>query len=174
MTLLFRRCYTVPEFHSVGQGAHGLDETRAGAKTAYSPVVSDSATHRGARLGLPAEGPGSIAGFGRRLVAVIVDWVLCELIAVGLLHADLGGGSGGSFMPLAVFAVENVLLVGTVGSTIGHRLLGMRVVPAAPGFFPLRVLVRTALLCLFFPALFSDSDGRGLHDRFAGTAIVRL
>jgi hypothetical protein len=33
--------------------------------------------------------------------------------------------------------------------------------------------VRTALLCLFFPALFSDSDGRGMHDRAAGTAIVR-
>lgn len=115
-----------------------------------------------------------MAGFGRRLVAVVIDWVLCELIAVGLFHADLGGGSGGSFVPLAVFAVENVLLVGTTGSTIGHRLLGMRVVPTMAGFFPLRVLVRTALLCLFFPALFSDRDGRGLHDRVAGTAITRI
>jgi uncharacterized RDD family membrane protein YckC len=114
-----------------------------------------------------------MAGLGRRLAAVVIDWLLCQLIAVGLLGADLRGGSAGSLVPLAVFAVENLLLVGTLGSTVGHRALGLRVVQAGPGLFPLQVAVRTALLCLFFPALFSDSDGRGMHDRAAGTAIVR-
>lgn len=130
-------------------------------------------THRGARWGMPAEGAGSMAGLGRRLAAVIVDWLLCQLIAVGLLHADLRAGSPGSFLPLGVFALENLLLVGSLGSTLGHRLLGLRVVQVRPGAFPVQVLVRTALLCLFVPALIVDGDGRGLHDRAAGTAIVR-
>ncbi len=122
---------------------------------------------------MPAEGPGAMASFGRRLVAVIVDWVLCELIAAGLFGADLAAGGAGSFVPLAVFAAENLLLVATLGTTVGHRLLGIRVLQVGPGFFPLQVTVRTALLCLFLPALFIDADGRGLHDRLAGTAIVR-
>jgi hypothetical protein len=33
--------------------------------------------------------------------------------------------------------------------------------------------VRTALLLLVIPAVVWDADGRGLHDRVAGTAIVR-
>ena len=41
----------------------------------------------------------------------------------------------------------------------------------APGL--LSALVRTALLCLVVPAVVWDADGRGLHDRVAGTAIVR-
>jgi uncharacterized RDD family membrane protein YckC len=31
-------------------------------------------------------------------------------------------------VPLAVFVLMNLLLVGTLGSTVGHRLLGIRVV----------------------------------------------
>jgi uncharacterized RDD family membrane protein YckC len=38
---------------------------------------------------------------------------------------------------------------------------------------PLRILARTGLLCLFVPALIFDRDGRGLHDRFTDTAVVR-
>jgi uncharacterized RDD family membrane protein YckC len=33
--------------------------------------------------------------------------------------------------------------------------------------------LRTALLMLLIPALISDRDGRGLHDRAAGTVVVR-
>jgi uncharacterized RDD family membrane protein YckC len=38
---------------------------------------------------------------------------------------------------------------------------------------PFQTLVRTVLLCLFLPAMFWDKDGRGLHDKAAGTVIVR-
>ena len=67
-----------------------------------------------------------------------------------------------------------LLLVGTLGSTIGHRLVGLRVLSLHGGAArPLQVLVRTVLLCLFLPAMFWDRDGRGLHDKAAGTVIVR-
>ena len=115
-----------------------------------------------------------MATFGRRLIAIIIDWVLCMVIAAGFLGYRIGAGEGSAW-PLAVFAVENLLLVGTLGSTVGHRALGLRVVRddgRAAG--PLRALVRTVLLCVVIPALISDRDGRAWHDRVAGTLIIRF
>ncbi len=86
-----------------------------------------------------------------------------------LRHTGLG-----QFGPLLVLLVENVLLVGTVGATIGHRALGLRVEPvdgAAAGFR--RAVVRSVLLCLAVPPLIWDADQRGLHDRAAGTLVAR-
>jgi hypothetical protein len=117
---------------------------------------------------------------GRRVAALAVDWALCLAISAGFLAAD-------PMATLLVFAAENLLLVGTIGATIGHRLLGMQVRPAPPadavarggGAVPdvapgvLRAAVRTALLCLVIPAVVWDADGRSLHDRAAGTVLVR-
>ncbi|MFC4591155.1 RDD family protein [Sphaerisporangium corydalis] len=126
----------------------------------------------GERLGLPAEGAGSIAGFGRRLAAIMIDWLICTwAIAQGLLHA---GPRSGAWVGLGVFALENVLLVGTLGSTFGMRLLGVRVAALGGGRPPFgAVLLRTLLLCLAVPALIWDRDQRGLHDRAAGTVVLR-
>jgi uncharacterized RDD family membrane protein YckC len=124
----------------------------------------------GQRLGRPAEGPGSVARFGRRLVGVGVDWLLALLIANALLRPL----HWGSFAPLAVFFAQHALLVGTVGTTIGHRLVGLRVERLGggqPG--PVKGLARALLLCLGLPALIWDADRRGLHDRFPGTLIIR-
>jgi hypothetical protein len=54
-------------------------------------------------------------------------------------------------------------------------LAGLRVirVSADAPIDPLRILGRTALLCLFVPALIFDRDGRGMHDRLTDTAVVR-
>ena len=141
---------------------------RTGATTAYP----------GERLGMPRSGAGSVGRFGRRLVGVLVDWSLCQLIASALFSVPLPftevATGRDSFVLLAVFAVENLLLVGTLGSTLGHRLAGLRVLSLRGGpARPLQVLVRTALLCLFLPAMFWDRDARGLHDKAAGTVIVR-
>lgn len=151
------------------------------------PVGGDGAGPHGSRLGLPPQGPGSMAGMGRRVGGLIVDWAACQ--AIGYAFFD-----GQPMAALLVFAVENLILIGTLGSTLGHRLFGLRVrrvraprslmaggvdgterpepgpdLPAGP----VRALVRTVLLCLVIPAAIWDADGRGLHDRLAGTAIVR-
>ena len=78
----------------------------------------------GRRLGMPQRGPGSVGRFGRRLVAIIIDWTLCQLIAYAWLGVRLGEGSSGSWWPLVIFGVENLLLLSTLGSTFGQRLLG--------------------------------------------------
>ncbi|MEU1038972.1 RDD family protein [Streptomyces sp. NPDC005907] len=128
--------------------------------------------YRGEQLGLPEEGPGSIARPGRRLGALAVDWALCLLIAYGLLTHGYDQATGN--WALLVFFVLGVLTVGTVGFTPGKRLFGLRVVPEGGGRpNPLRALLRTALLCVAVPALIWDRDGRGLHDRIARTVEVR-
>ena len=98
----------------------------------------------------------------------------------GTLRVDWGTrrkplGAIVAWSSLAIFAVMTVVLVGTLGSTIGHLVLGMGV-RAAPGTppGPLRALVRTALLCLVIPAVVWGPDGRGLHDVVAGTTITRI
>lgn len=130
--------------------------------------------YRGEQLGLPEDGPGSIARPGRRLGALAVDWGLCMLIAYGLITDGYDGQSTGNWA-LLVFLVLSVLTVGAVGFTPGKRLFGLRVVALDTGRVqPLRGLVRSALLCLAVPALIWDRDGRGLHDRLARTVEVRI
>jgi uncharacterized RDD family membrane protein YckC len=136
---------------------------------------TDTEDFPGRRLGMPERGPGSLARFGRRLVAVTVDWFLCTVIAAGLLGYHLGGGGLGPFKPLAVFVLMNVVLVGTLGSTIGHRLLGIRVVRVGgSGAGPVLAVTRTALLAVVIPAVIWDRDTRGFHDKIAGTVTVRI
>ncbi|RST13541.1 RDD family protein [Streptomyces sp. WAC05374] len=128
--------------------------------------------YRGQRLGLPQEGPGSAAPLGRRFGALFLDWTLCMVIAYGLI-APGDWNSAGNWAVL-VLLVLNVLTVGTIGSTPGKRLLGLRVISVDGERLGLgRVLVRSVLLCLAIPALIWDRDGRGLHDRLARAVQVR-
>jgi len=128
----------------------------------------------GQDLGMPPSGPGSIARFGRRLVAICIDWALCQLIAVFVFRAELGQGGAGSFAPLAVFAVENLLLLPTLGATVGQRLLGIVIMTVdRRRISVVQATLRTLLLCLAVPALIWDRDSRGLHDKAAATVLVR-
>ncbi|WP_405853215.1 RDD family protein [Streptomyces sp. NBC_00090] len=129
--------------------------------------------YRGQQLGLPEEGPGSIARPGRRLGALATDWALCLLIAYGLITDGYSQATGN--WALVILLVLSVLTVGTIGSTPGKRLLGLRVVSANGGrlSFP-RVVIRSVLVCLAIPALIWDRDGRGLHDRLSGAVQVRI
>lgn len=127
---------------------------------------------------MPRSGRGSMARFGRRLVGVLIDWTACQLIAAALFDVPLpfaGVASGNdTLILLGLFALEHVLLVGTAGYTLGHRVVGLRVLSLdGERARPFQVVVRTALLCLFLPAMFWDKDGRGLHDKAAGTLLVR-
>jgi uncharacterized RDD family membrane protein YckC len=69
-----------------------------------------------------------VAGYGRRLVALFIDWVVA-LLTVSFIAAVAGWRlSRGNLWPLAAFGVETWLLTGLLGLTIGKRLLGLRVV----------------------------------------------
>ncbi|MFH8836054.1 RDD family protein [Streptomyces sp. NPDC017868] len=129
--------------------------------------------YRGEQLGLPEEGPGSIARPGRRLGALAVDWALCMLIAYGLITDGYNQATGN--WALVILLVLGVLTVGTVGSTPGKRIFGLRVLSVNGGRLGLfRVALRSLLVCLAIPALIWDRDGRGLHDRLSGAVQVRI
>ncbi|SIN76848.1 RDD family protein [Agromyces cerinus] len=125
----------------------------------------------GERLGLPNEGRGSVARAGRRIAALLVDWASAMLIS--LLFTPYESAAYTWVTPL-VFAVLQIVFIPTIGGSLGHRLLGMRVIPLDGGWIGLkRPVVRTALLLLVIPALVWDSDQRGFHDKVAGTVLIR-
>ena len=67
-----------------------------------------------------------------------------------------------------------VIFIPTLGGSPGHRLVGLNVAPMSGGWVGLwRPLVRTALLVLVIPAVIWDPDQRGLHDKVAGTVLLR-
>ncbi|MEU2395902.1 RDD family protein [Streptomyces sp. NPDC007369] len=127
----------------------------------------------GQRLGLPQQGPGSAARFGRRLGGVAIDWIACQVIAYGLITGGNATATGN--WTLLLFVALSILTVGTVGFTPGKRLLGLRVVAEDGGRLGFgRAVLRTLLLALVIPALVWDRDGRGLHDRMARAVQVRI
>lgn len=132
----------------------------------------------GERLGLPASGPRSVARLGRRIAAIFLDWGIAMLLSLAFF--PVRSGEEGSlpttdpWITLALFAGLQLLFLWIVNGSIGHLVLGMRVVPVDPAPLGLwRPIVRTVLLCLAIPALIWDQDQRGLHDRLAGTVLVR-
>lgn len=125
---------------------------------------------RGASLGLPAEGAGSLAAFSTRVGAFLVDAIAAALVAGLFTAPELPGN-----WSLLTFAVITVVSLVAAGQTPGMRLLGLRLAHPQPGarLALWRGVVRTGLLMLLVPALLVDADGRGLHDRVTGTAVVR-
>lgn len=166
----------------------GAEPPQDGAGTGRAPDDNDRVSRVTAG---EAAAPGEHASVLRRPIALVIDWWSSWLVAY-LLFA------GHPLATLGVFALQCVVLLAATGQSFGHRILGIRVVvdprlvaaasrpggrsaagvAGAAGFQQggiglLRALTRTALLCLILPAVIWDEAGRGLHDRAAGTTIVR-
>lgn len=116
-----------------------------------------------------------MAGWGSRVLALAVDWLLANLAALALVrsYAVWSSRSGLSWVPFAVWFVEVWLLTALTGASAGQRLARLQVIrldrrPVGLG----KALVRTVLIALVVPPLVYDRDGRGLHDKVAGTVVV--
>lgn len=122
----------------------------------------------GDRLGLPERGPGSLAGMPRRILAIFLDWGVAWLFSIAFF-----GGSND--FTLLVFGLMQWLLISTLGYSIGMRMCSI-VVRRLDGHFVgfWRGLVRTGLLMLVIPVAVWDGDNRGLHDKAAGSVLVRM
>lgn len=129
-------------------------------------VTSDAQSFPGERLGRPASGSGSIARLGRRVGALFIDYGAAYLIS-GFFAWD-------PLAILAIFALIQIAFLPTIQGSPGHRILGLRVVRVDGSWVGLwRPLIRTALLILVIPAVIWDADQRGLHDKAAGTVLIR-
>ncbi|HWL79289.1 RDD family protein [Microbacterium sp.] len=128
-----------------------------------APVES---SYPGERLGLPQEGAGSIARLGRRVGALFVDYGAAYLIS-GFFAWD-------PLAILAIFAAIQLVFLPTLQGSPGHRIFGLRIMRIDGTWVGLwRPIIRTALLIIVIPAVIWDSDQRGLHDKAAGTVLVR-
>ncbi|HEX5728136.1 RDD family protein [Microbacterium sp.] len=129
-------------------------------------MTSDAQSFPGERLGRPASGSGSIARLGRRVGALFIDYGAAYLIS-GFFAWD-------PLAILAIFALIQIAFLPTIQGSPGHRILGLRVVRVDGSWVGLwRPLIRTALLILVIPAVIWDADQRGLHDKAAGTVLIR-
>ena len=140
-----------------------------------SPPSADSLAYVGKRLGLPRQGRGSVAGWGRRVLALFVDWIASMLAAATFAGPDVFSSRGWeAWAPMAVFLAEASLLTALVGGSFGQLVTRIAVVRVDGR--PLNLLlavVRTFLVCLVVPPLIFNRDRRGLHDLVAGTVTVR-
>lgn len=129
-------------------------------------------TWPGERLGLPRVGPHSVGRVGRRIVALIIDWAIavglaCLIWGYTLLNYD-------GFVVLGVFVLLQAVQLAAFGASIGHWLVGLRLITITGERAGLwRPIVRSVLLGLAVPALVWDSDQRGFHDKIAGTVLIR-
>ena len=83
----------------------------------------------GNRLGLPEDGPGSVTGWGRRLLALLIDWLLAGLIASAITGKPIwAGGNDYNTAQLVTFFAMSAVLAGLAGFTLGHRICGLRVI----------------------------------------------
>ncbi|WP_281534942.1 RDD family protein [Cryobacterium breve] len=126
----------------------------------------------GERLGLPDQGPLSVGRAGRRMLGLLIDYALAMALAFTVFRYTFLDYNG--FVVTGTYVLLQVVFIPTIGGSIGHRLVGLRVIPLAGGWVgPWRPIVRSVLLGLAFPALVWDSDQRGFHDKVAGTVLVR-
>jgi uncharacterized RDD family membrane protein YckC len=162
-----------PATASKGQPTAGPRWTQtwlSGARTAGAELG-----YPGERLGLPEKGSGAVAGYGRRLLALFIDWALSLLVASLLARTFDLAPPQRSLLTLLVFGVMVWILVGLLGTTIGKRLCGIRVV--RPDGRPVGLALgfaRAFLIVLVVPAMIWDRDYRGLHDKAANTIVVSV
>ena len=112
---------------------------------------------------------------GRRMSALIVDWLACYFIV-----AASAGGLGKmapnrSWTVLALFFAEVAILSALQGASLGHRIFGIKIIRFADGgaITPVQALIRSALLVTVIFAITFDENGRGMHERFSGSVLTR-
>jgi uncharacterized RDD family membrane protein YckC len=116
------------------------------------------------------------ATWGRRIVALFVDWVACLAVVEGLVSAGVLASNPNGVGTLALFVIESTLFTAFTGASFGKLAARIRVVRHDGSGRPvslLQALVRSVLVALLVPPLLTF-DGRGLHDLAAGTRTISI
>ena len=144
------------------------------SSSAGRPVAPSAAPYAGERLGLPPQGRGSAAGWGRRVVALFVDWIASLLVAGMFAGSAVQGHGWQAWLPLLVFWVEASVFTALLGGSFGQLVTRVAVVHLDGRPVSLLVaLARTLLICVVVPPVIYNRDRRGLHDLAARTVTVR-
>ena len=129
--------------------------------------------YAGQRLGLPSEGAGSVAGWGRRILALLTDLVASGLVAQLIARAVSWDSTLEAQLPTIVFFLEVSFFTALLGGSFAQLALRIGVVRLdGKRMGLLRPLLRTLLICLIVPPLIFNRDNRGLHDIAVNTITV--
>ncbi|OPH52042.1 hypothetical protein BC351_33295 [Paenibacillus ferrarius] len=126
------------------------------------------------------------AGFWIRFVAVLLDGVAIQAVFVLLSFimnsSPFKPSFGMSVLQYAISWSYFVILTVLLGQTLGKMIMGIRVVrkdglPNTWGSILLREIigkiVSAIILCIGYIMAGIDSEKRSLHDRMAGTRVVK-
>lgn len=119
-------------------------------------------------------------GFWRRVGAVLIDGIILGIVG-GILQQIFGAGVGGGISTL-IGIVYAVYFWTTTGQTIGHRVLGLRVVKTDGTTLDIvgaivryvGEIIAAIPLGLGFLWAAWDSEKQGWHDKLAKTYVVRV
>ena len=118
---------------------------------------------------MPTEMPE--ASLGRRVLALAIDWTMSRLIS-GLLNPYLFINS--DFSTLFIFFLEVAFFTIVFQASAGQRILGIKVVtyPDQRRVAPKKIVLRTLLICLVIPAVFTK-ESRSLHDYLTQSQTIK-
>jgi len=110
---------------------------------------------------------------GRRMLGVLIDWLLCAAIAKGFF--DGGQRWAAPYVAPAIFFAQYLFFSTLGGATPGHRIVGLKIVRFSDGQMPtpIQALIRTSLLVIVLTAITFDQNGRGINERLSNTVLVK-
>jgi len=111
------------------------------------------------------------ASLGRRVLALAIDWTMSRLIS-GLLNPYLFNNN--DFSTLFIFFLEVAFFTIVFQASAGQRILGIKVViyPDLGRVAPKKIVLRTLLICLVIPAVFTK-ESRSLHDYLTQSQTIK-
>lgn len=139
----------------------------------------------GAVPSTPAGLPYETASWGRRALALFIDWAACWLVVVFFVgwHDMTSPGGSEQWYVLGTYVLESTVLTTLAGGSFGKLATRLRTVRTTSGgsrradprpLDPLRTLARQLMVAVVIPPLIFRPDGRGLHDLATSTATVTL
>ncbi len=115
------------------------------------------------------------ASWGRRILALAIDWAASSLVTLLVLGPGGYGDRAWGWITLGIFWVEASVGTALAGGSFGQLATRIRVLRLDGGPLPLiPAVVRWLLVCLVIPPLIFRQDGRGLHDLAVGSAAINL
>lgn len=126
------------------------------------------------------------AGVGSRFIALLIDGVILGVIGsvVGLIVDGNAAATSGtsSLLSIIIGAAYFIGLIGSSGMTLGGRVLGVKVVDAngqqpSYGTAAIRWIgsyVSAIILLIGYLMAFWDGRKQTLHDKMAGTFVVKV
>jgi len=110
---------------------------------------------------------------GRRMVGVLIDWLMSYAVAIGFF-VEFGEPAMGAVVFL-IFTAQYLIFAALGGATPGHRIMGLKIVRFSDGQMPtpIQALIRTSLLVIILTAVTFDQNGRGINERLSNTVLIK-